>query len=106
MVSGSQAGLSVMFDAEQYEYSRGLSEAGGFLVNIHDQNDARRLVESDAIAVDFGTEAKIGMTRADVSNHEMLNAMTRLTNIIRQPTDRLTCMQYTQYIHTMSYKVQ
>lgn len=83
---GSDNGLNILLNVEQYEYMPGPNDAAGVKVLTHVKDDHPRVREL-GIAVPTGTQAFIGLQVVMVSNipnNVMIILMTYVVNALKK----------------------
>ena len=68
IISGSDRGLSLRLNIEQYEYMRGPNSAAGVKILVHDQEEIP-LVRELGQAISPGSHAFVGIQMLQVSTH-------------------------------------
>lgn len=84
--TGSDNGLNLLLNVEQYEYMPGPNDAAGVKVLTHVKDDHPRVREL-GIAVPTGTQAFIGLQVimvSDFQNQVMITLMTVFVNALKK----------------------
>ena len=65
--TGSNGGLTILLDAQQYEYTNRDVVSAGFHVLVHDQAESNQYVLHKSVSVGYSSEVDIAISLTNVS---------------------------------------